>query len=153
MKSAFFILVLLSGACTNIKPGSSAGEPVRKGPEILFLNYVVAHADDDSMVVRFVSKIRKDGIVKGTPTAQTSEGDGLKLVQISAHGRRIDSIAVDNPLHRYFETANPDGELELKHVVLDSTQLSIRVQLNPQTEFVSLEKERNPGVSYHKTNL
>ena len=109
-------------------------------PKIIFLNYNILKSDDDLTIANLHSKIIVEGkIKKQTETeTETKKGD-IKCVQLDQQNSKIEEVHIKNPLSKNIEYVTSSGELATKQIEIDSAQLSIRMQLNHLTEYISLE--------------
>ncbi|KJD31512.1 hypothetical protein PK35_13940 [Tamlana nanhaiensis] len=139
ISSYFIALIVVSCGVKkqSIKPKT---ETVSAPAKLVFLNYSVKKTDDISKKIRFINTIVTNGSVKKKSEQDLSEGKSGDLIcsQLDKHSNILHRILVKNPLSKLIEYADEDRKLQLKKVDLDSAQLSLRLQLKPETKYISI---------------
>lgn len=149
MKTKFKLLLLLSAltiaALSTCKvnkitlPDSEVN--IINTPQIIFLNYSIYRKSAPKHKVQFVNKIIANGELKMNSSEEFDYKTGdLKCIQLSENSISIDSLYISNPLRKVVEYADEFGQFSKKVIVLDSAQFSIRMQLDPNTEFIAIEQ-------------
>ena len=62
-------------------------------------------------------------------------------------------MIIPNPFVKRVESIDDSGRLYMKLIEVDSTQISIRMQLNPLTKFIILEQMNKPNKRLIKTKI
>lgn len=118
------------------KDGGVAGSP-----QLIFLNYDIYRKSDGSNELRFINKIIAAGQLKANLQDSHPHGpETLRFVQLDKNSQPISSMDVSNPLTAIVEYADDMGQLSKKKIELDSAQLSIRMQLDPNTTQIAIKQ-------------
>ncbi|MCL7765169.1 hypothetical protein MPF19_17230 [Polaribacter sp. Z014] len=158
MKFPPLLLFLLIVSCTSLKKSttnSSTEETTTKvASKIIFLNYKISKDSNTNTNFTLINKIITDGhLKKRRKTATSRNPRDLICLQQDINSKIIDSIYIKNPLLKNVEFADPSGELGRKTIELNSTTISVRMDLNPQTKFITLKLTNNTNNSLLKTQL
>ncbi|MGJ8760869.1 MAG: hypothetical protein ACSHXA_10020 [Polaribacter sp.] len=156
MKSIYLLLFLVLASCTSIKKNTTNNSTIKEtkpiDSQIIFLTYKVSK--DKNIELTFIDKIITVGSLKKNFKKRTSINPGdLICIQQDVNSVAIDSIQIENPLIKNFEYADDSGKLSRKTIELDSTTLSIRMDLKPQTKFITLKFLRETNNSLLKIQL
>ncbi|QXP64723.1 hypothetical protein [Polaribacter sp. HaHaR_3_91] len=156
MKSIYLLLFLVLASCTSIKKNTTNNSTIKEtkpiDSQIIFLTYKVSK--DKNIELTFIDKIITAGSLKKNFKKRTSSSPGdLICIQQDVNSVAIDSIQIENPLIKNFEYADDSGKLSRKTIELDSTTLSIRMDLKPQTKFITLKLLRETNNSLLKIQL
>lgn len=154
--SFILILFFLLASCASNKDKADAVEDrhANNAPKIIFLNYILKKNPDSSIKATLYSKTIVEGTVKKPAHSVTNTKAGnLVCVQLDQHSRVLDDSPLSNPLLKDIEYVSPDGALDKKQIELDSTETSVRIQLDPHTKFISLELIGEPNIQLLKTTL
>lgn len=142
------VLLLLLVSC---KANRNSAE---KPPRIIFLNYNLSKISDDEVHIEFINKIIVEGKLKqNLPNKSNPEFGDLKIIQNNAKSKAIQSIIITNPLIKDMEFADESGQLNRQMVELESTQVTIRMQLHPLAKFVVIERINKPNNRLIKSKL
>jgi len=155
VKSSFiFIACILLAGCASKKNIQNPDENnlTTKGPKIIFLNYILKKHTNNSLKAILHSKTIVDGTLKKTTDFNLKMGD-LAFIQLDKESTKVKDLYLSNPLIKDIEYVTQTGELDKKRIELDSTQVSIRMQLDPLTKFISLELFGDPNIQLLKTTL
>lgn len=158
MKVTFLLLTLFLIGCSVGKKADIT--PVQKEtvtdetPKILFINYKISKAEDHSVDADLINTIIANGTFKNTDEVSQSlnKGDYICL-QLDEEGGILDQLRISNPLVKNIEYVNEEGSLEVKTIHLETTDLNIRLQLNPETRYISLQIAGDPNLELIKTEL
>lgn len=111
---------------------------------ILFVNYSIQKGYNASLKVELIDKLIVEGNLKSRSLqSQPISSDDLWCVQLDANSKHLDTIRINNPLIKDIEYVDSEGMLGKKQIQLDSTSMSLRFQLKPQTKYISIQKNNN----------
>jgi len=111
---------------------------IEKSSQILFVNYK-ALKNDGAIRFELINFKKVDGKLKNThPDFKTYDKETLIGYQLDSSKNPVDSFIVTNPFRKSIEYVSSSGELNKKHIELDSTTVSIRVQLNHEAKYLSV---------------
>lgn len=110
-------------------------------PKILFLNFEISKTKDDKIEFRLIDKVAVEGKIKKNDIAinEPKVGD-FKCVELDERKNPIRSFYFSNPLNKRVEYVDDDKQLATKNVELETTMLSIRMQLHQQTKLIAMEQ-------------
>ncbi len=141
------IFLLSIGGCRSKK---DAALP----PRIVFLNYTITKNSDNEVKIEFINKIITEGKLKqDLSNKKNPEFGDLKLIQVNAKSKPLQSIILSNPLVKNVEYLDESGGFQRKIIVLESTEFSVRTQLNDQTKFIIIEEINKENKRLIKTKL
>ncbi len=110
-------------------------------PKIIFLNYALKRLPDGSKEVRLINNIISEGKFKNANISDNSYfSENIICSQLDKNDSVLSSIYIPNPLSKDFEFINDSGQLQRKHVELDSAEFSVRMQLVPETYFIQIKE-------------
>jgi len=109
-------------------------------PQMIFINFMIRADETNKISAHLINKIIVDGTFKdkGNKNETFKSGD-LVCNQLNQISKTIESQNIKNPLIKNVEYVNDNGEFERKEIKLDSAEISLRLQLNPDTKFISLD--------------
>ena len=142
MKFIYLLLFLALASCTSLKKNTTNNSTIEEtkpiASQIIFLTYKVSK--NKNIGLTFIDKIITEGSLKKNFQKRTDSNAGdLICIQQDVNSVAIDSIQIENPLIKNFEYIDDFGKLSRKTIALDSTTLSIRMDLKPQTKFITLK--------------
>lgn len=141
--------MLLVG-CTSLKTHTTDNTTddvsITSTPKIIFINYKVSKKIDETIKVDLINKIIAEGSLKMNDQKENNNDNNFTCTQIDKNLLPIDSLYISNPLIKNIEFITSSGLLDKKRIELDSTEFSIRMQLNSRTKFITL-KMRNLTLS------
>ena len=139
--ASFFIFVLLSCKGTHTSIGTSTISDTIT-PQIIFLNYSIKHnKSTGDFEIRLINKIIAEGELKmNSPEPEMSKPGDLKCIALDKHMEGVDSVIISDPLNISIESVDENNSFFRKEIALDSTQFSIRMQLNKKTTAIALKK-------------
>jgi hypothetical protein len=116
--------------------------PTLSNPKLIFLNYKILKDDSDEKKISLINKIKTDGKLKTQPVNNSENGvpGDLLCLQLDKNSRLLARQVIKNPLIKTFEYIGNANTFEKKTVTLDSCELSIRMQLHPDTKSISIEE-------------
>jgi hypothetical protein len=158
MKVIYLIPLLLFLACASTKDNgdniNSNNTNSPNSPKIIFLNYKVTKSASKNVQLDFINKIIANGKIKvGHSTEVVKTKGDLMCFQFDKQSMLLDSLHLKNPLISNVEYVDADGNLGRKTIELDSADLSFRMQLHPQTKFLSFDLINNPSINLTKLDL
>mgnify|MGYP000208879215 CR=1 FL=1 len=115
---------------------------LNENSKLLFLNYTVSKSASGEKDINFHNKIIADGKAKNSNSkyiTTPSVGD-LKCVQLSKNLSELHFVYIKNPLNKFIEVLNDSLSFEKKQVVQNKANLSLKLQLHPQTKFIEISK-------------
>jgi len=107
-------------------------------PKLIFLNYTISKDDHGNKHIQFINKSIADGKLKNHNSNESGIAGDLVCVQLDKKSNELQRIIVKNPLSKSIEFLNESKSFQRKQIDLDSTQFSIRLQLNPNTKYISI---------------
>lgn len=136
----FFVVICQCYSCGNTKNISENKETIEKSPKVIFLNYTIKKSNNGNVFVNLINTIETDGKLKKSWNSDKQEGTlgDLKCNQLNKKLKLLHSTLVKNPLSKDFEYVDDSKEFKMAHVELDSTEFSIRLQLLPETKYISI---------------
>lgn len=150
MKIHHLMIPLLFIGCSSIK--ESGIDPSRTvltedtSPKIIFLNFKVIRNSDKIISANLINKIIAEGSLKTkSPKASVKKKGDFECNLLDEKLMLIDSYYLPNPLMKNVEFVDPSGALGRKLIELDSTEVSIRMQLPIETHQVRLEIIGSPN--------
>jgi len=158
MRPIYILLILITVSCSTLKKPTTnntldkTNTPITS--KIIFINYKISKTLNKNTKLTFINKIITDGNLKKNLEQEAINNIGdLICSQQDINSKTIDSIYIKNPLIKNIEYSNPSGELGRKTIKLDSTTLSVRMSLKPQTKFITLKLLKNINNSPLKIQL
>jgi len=140
---AYLLIVILLNSCAykQSNRGVPETETNNQIPQTIFLNFDVVRKPNNQIEAKFIDKIVVEGAIKKNNSAikQPKPGD-IKCIELDEQNKSIESFYLSNPLNKHIEYVDDHGKLATKYVELDTTQLSIRMQLHPKTHSIMLEQ-------------
>lgn len=145
----FIILFIWITSCAGTKATSenttsnntiqdSASEII---PQIVFLNFSIWRDQTEQFHVELINQIVSKGNIKEGLNLYTTPKEGdLKCFALDENKHPISSILVPNPLVKRIEYQQEDGSMTSREIFLDSTEFSIRMQLNEEARYVAIER-------------
>ncbi|WP_034043436.1 hypothetical protein [Wocania ichthyoenteri] len=111
-------------------------------PKLLFLNYTISVSNTGKKKIRFINKKIADGKLKSNSSKYINTGsiNDLKCIQLDEKSKEIESIIIKNPLVKTVEFVNDSLIFEKKVLNLNSTPLSLRIQLNSKTKSIVISE-------------
>ena len=114
--------------------------------QIIFLNYKVTKNINGEIEIDLINKIVKSGKLKNEIRENDNYVSGdLKFIELDGNSMPINSFHIPNPLRKRVEYVNKSRELESKLLELDSTVISVRIQLNPNSKFITIDEVDDLG--------
>jgi hypothetical protein len=138
-RSLLFLICLLSFACTH-KSAPIASEP---NPEkILFLAYEVTR---DSASGKITTKIIYQKTVNGTVKPGSIENaaniaGNWKINVSDIKDFMVESLVIENPLHKKVEYVGEDGKLQRKDIWLNRGEIAVRLNYQKRMTLVSIDE-------------
>lgn len=108
--------------------------------KILFLSYSVYPSDSDIPKLKLVNQLFSDGTFKQREQDTSLSYGQMLCRELDAKGNELSRQIFGDPLSQNVEFVGDDGALGVKHVVLDSAYLNIRLQLNPLAKSIVIDK-------------
>lgn len=140
---SLFILI----SCAPSHKGSSTMGKIDKtsfiSPKILFLKYQFIKNDENQIEAKLINTTKVDGQIKTNRRPIRWKNGDIRCVQVNYQGDTLSLTYIKNPFVKTFEFIGETMELEKKTVELDSTKVSIRVQLKPNTHRILIEQKQN----------
>ena len=158
MKSIYTTLLILLTCCTSLEKNTISDTTndisTLTKSKIIFLNYKVTKDVDKKIKVNLINKIIVEGTLKkNTPRLINNTNDDFVCVQLDKNLLPLDSLQISNPMIKNIEYVKSSGLLGKKRIELDTTEFSVRMQLNPLAKFVSLKIINTPNLTLLKVQL
>ncbi len=130
------ILVITSCGSKNIVPEKIASIDSSR---LVFLTYSIAKTDS-SRKAELINKKITEGKLKNRKQnfIESPTVNDLKCSQLDANASELTSVFIKNPLIRIMESLNDSLSFSQQKIEQNRTLLSLRLQLHPKTEFISL---------------
>jgi len=127
--------------------GSKAGV----SSNILFLDYQLARDSTSSLYnAQLISMIIVEGSIKTIrQNAFQAEKNDLELLVLDKNQQVLTQLHIPNPLDKSVEYVNDAGQFERRLIHLDSTQFSIRLQVETEASSIMLKRfigDNNEGI-------
>ena len=150
-KSICLISILLLAGCNALKTSKVVDETNDMNqfiePKIIFLGYQVTKKIDETIKIDLTNKIIVEGNLKKNSQKQViHSNDNFVRVQLNKNLSPIDSLQLSNPFIKNVEYIDELGMFVKQRIELDTSELFLRMRLNPHTKFISL-KTINPQKS------
>lgn len=135
-----FVAICQCYSCRNTKNISENKQTIEKSPKVIFLNYIIKKGNNGNVFVNLINTIKTDSKLKKPLNLNKQEGTlgDLKCDQLDKKLKLLQSTLIKNPLSKDFEYVDDSKEFKIAHVELDSTEFSIRLQLLPDTKYISI---------------
>ncbi len=139
-------MIMLLG-CASKHSLSTNTDKIETAPKIIFLNYSIKKTLDGNRTIRFINKKIVEGKLKNHHNRflKTGTSEDLQLFQLDKKSNTLQSIIIKNPLAKTIEYVDESKSLQTKKIDLDSTPFSLRLQLRPNTKYISIHP-----ISYSK---
>ncbi len=126
--------------CASKQSLSTNADKIEIPPNIIFLNYAIKKTSDGNRTIRFINKKITVGKLKNhnNKSPKTSVTGDLMLFQLDKKSNRLQNIIIKNPLTKTIEYIDESKLFQRKRIDLDSTQFSLRLQLKPNTKYISI---------------
>ena len=138
--------------CASKQSLSTNTDKIEITPKIIFLNYTIKKTSNGYRAIGFINKIVTEGKLKGHNKNSKEEpvtGD-LMCYQLDKKSNILQSIIIKNPFIKTFEYVDESKSFQMKKIDLDSSRFSLRLQLRPNTKYISI---RSIDDSKNKTKL
>ena len=114
-------------------------------PKLIFLNYTIKKASNDTRTISLINKITTDGELKirSSNHNEVTEVGDLKWNQLDKNSNIVQSEIIKNPLVKTFEYVNDSKSLQMKKVELDSAQISLKLKLEPKAKYITITHIRD----------
>ena len=146
-----FFAVMLFSYC-NVHKGSATTESiVASNPKIIFINYSIKKTSNGVISISLINQIETDGRIKKVQTVKNGEKGDLIYAQIDKNNNILQTEIIKNPFIKVIEYVDETKSLQKKRMDLNSAQLSIRLQLNPSTKYISISTFENNDKPLIKT--
>ncbi len=142
------IVSLVFASCATYQKKTAQKENVIVKPKLLFLTYSIFKTSEGNIQAKLIDKIIVEGKMKESIVGNKMfEPGDIQCIQVNKNSMEINTINMSNPLVKTVEYSDETGRLFKKQIELDSTQLSIRMQLHSQSKFVVLKRHNTVGNS------
>ncbi|MDO5978040.1 hypothetical protein [Flavivirga spongiicola] len=154
---AFLFFIMLLG-CASKQGLSTNTDKIEKTPKIIFLNYTIKKTSDGKKTIRYINKKVTEGKLKNHTKNSKEEpvtGD-LMCYQLDKKSNILHSTIIKNPFTKTFEFVDESKSFQMKKIDLDSSRFSLRLQLKPNTKYISIHNisnSKNKTIPLIKTKL
>lgn len=138
--ACFFFVLLLS--CASKQSVTVNANKIEVIPKIIFLNYSIKKTSNGNRHVHFINKIVAEGKLKNHNKNREEElvaGD-LKCHQLDKNSKVLQNTVIKNPLVQTIEYLDDSKSFQTKTIAVDSTNFSIRLQLEANTKYISISE-------------
>ena len=133
------VLILSCSAAGNSVSGQNTSNQVKTAPQVLFINLTMDKDEASQVKAELINKIITNGRIKGKKdSSYRIENAEYLCVQYDQKSTPLDSLIMDDPFVKNVEYINSQGAFERKRIELDSSQVSLRMQLTDQTKYVGI---------------
>lgn len=137
----FILITFVFHSCAQHKNKTNKSEMETKSHKTIFVNFELSKNKDNSIELKLIDKIVVDGKIKKNNLAISNPKVGdFKCVELDERKNPIQHFYLSNPLNKRVEYVDDDGQLSSKNVELETTTLSIRMQLHQQTYSIAIER-------------
>jgi len=144
MNKIYIGLLILFSSFSSFRVITNQAALPQSTPKIIFLNYKIFRNADGMVEVKLLNKIITEGRLKeNLKKGFIPKEEDIQCIQMDSKSLSMGSIYISNPLNKVVEFVNDSGQLEKKIIKLDSTEFSVRMQLNPKTKFITTHKRTN----------
>ena len=143
-----YLLTLLIGllSCASKQHIVTEEEPIITQPKLLFLNFEIVKLNDTKNV-SLINQITTDGKLKRHTNEETKGDIGdLEYLILDKDLNQLEKQYIKNPLKKVIEFINDSGNFEKKILDLDSTQFSIKLQLQPKVKYIVINEIKPSGI-------
>ncbi|GAB1856351.1 hypothetical protein MHTCC0001_11860 [Flavobacteriaceae bacterium MHTCC 0001] len=138
----FGLLCVIS--CVTKQPVTQQSSVVntQQNPKIVFLNYNIKKNTSGTVSAKLLNSKHVEGKLKAPKKQIIEKGDTDDLIcaQLDASSRVISATFIHNPLKKTIEYIDESKRLSASQIKLDSTQFMVRIQLFPETRYISLSQ-------------
>jgi len=136
------VSILSCNAPKNTYNSDSRDSVAEETSRILFLDYQITRDSiSKTYDAQLVSMIIKEGTIKDDQKKiSQAEMDDLELLILDSNEHTMVQRFIPNPLDRSVEYVNDAGQFERKMIHLDSTQFSIRLQVESEASSILLNR-------------
>jgi len=147
----FFLIVAIS--CASKQNTVEKETIIPKKPQILFLNYTIYKDKSGEKSIRLINKIKTEGRLKtkNKDLEKTTIGD-IEYHILDGNSQVLEKISLKNPLLKTLEFINDFGKFEKRIIDLDSSQFTIRLQLDPKAKYISISELTKMKLRKHITS-
>lgn len=144
------LMVMVSAWSCKVPERTTATSDTEKGavetPRIIFLNYAISeNISDREYTVTLINKIISNGKMKENANLPVvPKMDDLEYIVSDNNEKELLRSFIANPLDKTLEFVDDDGHLAKKDIRLDSALFSLRIQLDPDARFISIERYKGP---------
>jgi len=138
---SFILVTFIFHSCAQHKNKTNKSEMETNSPKTIFLNFELSKNKDNSMALKLIDKMVVDGEIKKNNLAISNPKVGdFKCIELDERKNPIQHFYLSNPLDKRVEYVDDDGQLSSKNIKLETTTLSIRMQLHQQTHLIAMEQ-------------
>lgn len=144
----WLVFTVLTGCLTHRPATDKQQNPVQPAtPHILFVDFLIEQKDSSSYRATLTNQLVVPGTLKQRIDASSPPSTGgLNCRQLDGNRAELSSFWMADPLHRSVEYVNEEGDFARKIIHLTAETISIRMQLNRNTHFISLSCKGKNGV-------
>lgn len=150
-----WLLVLIAGlaSCAGTKSVSeergSTAVSASAEPQIIFLNYSIKKKPDKSYHIELIDQIVAEGTIKQVARhSHANLKSDLSCLTLDKDKRPLSTQAIPDPFTKRVEFLQEDGNYSTREFSLDSTVISIRMQLESASRYVAVKKSDSRGGPY-----
>ena len=136
-------LALQFTACGSKKIISTNNE--NYPPKLIFLNYNIDKFENGKKSIRFINKIITDGKLKHNQYQENGTLGDLECNQLDKNSNILQRIVLKNPLVKVIEYIDETKNFKVKKVTLSSTEFSLRLKLEPNAKYVTINEISYPN--------
>ncbi len=146
------LLVALISSCSGVKSisdNSVKEEFAEELPQIIFLNYSIKKDNKEVYQIELISQIISEGRLKTVekPHLKKSKED-LECLTLDKDKRPLSILTIPDPFTKRYEYLQEDGSFTSQIASLDSTVISVRMQLDPASRYVAIKRSDPTGGFY-----
>ncbi len=111
-------------------------------PKLIFLNYRITALENGEKSVQFINQIITDGKLKRHSHKYIEQGapGDLECHQLDENSNTIQTVIIKDPLKKHIEYLNDSLNYKTKHVDLNSDAFALKLKLEPQARYVSINE-------------
>ncbi|ALJ04797.1 hypothetical protein APS56_06530 [Pseudalgibacter alginicilyticus] len=133
-----YVLLGIFTSCISNKSIATHEPSTESHPKIIFLNYSIKKDSNNSRNIEFIDKKITEGTLKNINSEVLGVNGDLVFLQLDKKSKPLEHLIIKNPLSKSMEYLDESKSFQRKQINLDSIQFSIRLQLNPETKYISI---------------
>lgn len=131
-------------SCKSTNNLTTPESSIVSNPKILFLNYSIKKSSSEARSVLLINKIITKGKFKKNNNLKDAISGDLIGHQLDKNSNVLQDFIIKNPLIKNIEYIDGSNSFQIKKIVLDSAEFSLRLQLKPNTKYITISNFNDP---------